>query len=364
MKLQEIIDVATFPEWQLTMIRLTIIYRILECGDQIPINPKRTNYEFIERVLDDMYSHQYLDIDENNEYYIATKRAETLRAKMVEVYDHALKFEIFGTVNLAMELPDNIVDEHGNVLDHCYDPRFEEPWTSEDEMGTTDLRIAMMTYLSEYAAEENSDAKPVDPRIIVFMQWLCDGKLKDENIWFDLKIGTFFKKVEEIIEGSYKWTDIGETEEESWGLMAAVYTAGMLEQRKRDGFECSNCEIPLAVFELNAQENGEELRNCPNPDCGASYEPPEPPTYECPKCSTEIKKGQKVCSGCSAEIDFNLSEGTIKEETQTITETEEDDYVWDYGYDYYGYGGYGYYDPYMPLADALIFCAAVDMLYY
>lgn len=355
-----------YPDWQLAMIRLTIIYRILECGDKLPLNVSGTDFEFVEKVLDDMHSNGYLEI-EKNEYYIATEKAKKLRAKLVEVYDHALKFEIFGTVNLAMELPEEITDEDGNVMDHCYDPRFDEPWEmTKEAAGTTDMRIAMMRWVSEVVEEEDETekAQPIDPKIIVFMQWLCDGKLKGD-IWFDLKLGSFFKQVEEIVDGSYHWQDTADTEEDAWEAMEDIYTAGMLEQRKRDGFECSNCGIPLAVFDLVAHRNGHELKTCPNPDCGASYEPPEPPTYECPKCKSEIEKGQRNCVGCGAEIDFSLPEGSVQETAETVTEeTVEDDYLWDYGYDYYGHVGHGYYDPFYPLADALVFCAAVDMLYY
>jgi len=370
MKLNEVVKFA-FPDWQLAMIRLTVIYRVLECGDEIPVNTKNTDYEFIDDVLTDMHDREILDISDNDLYYVATKKAEEMRAKLVEVYDHQLKFEIFGDVNVAMSLPDDICDDEGNVMDHCYDPRFQSPETSSErsKVGTTDMRIAMMQWLSELAEEEDEkgEAESVDPRIIVFMQWLCDGKLKGKEIWFDLKVGTFFKEVEDIVEGSYHWEDTADDEDEAWDVMESIYKAGLLEQRKRDGFECSACGIPLGVFEMNAKLDGEELTHCPNPDCGASYLPPEPPTYECPKCKSEIVRGQRACNGCGAEIDFSLPEGSIQDVTETVTEetTEyEDDYLWGYDYGYYGYNPYGYYSPYDPLVDALVFCAAVDMLYY
>ena len=368
MKLDNVVKFA-FPDWQIAMLRLTVVYRILECDDKIPVNTKGTDYEFIEEVLDDMHNRGLLDISIDDQFYVATDKATELRSKLVEAYDHQLKFEIFGDVNVAQDLPDDIVDEEGGVLDHAYDPRFKVPATPVDRerLGTTDMRIAMMQWLSELAEEEDEaeKAEAVDPLIIVFMQWLCDGKLKADDIWFDLKIGTFFKEVQEIVEGSYKWEDTAEKEDEAWDLMELIYKAGILEQRKRDGFECSACGIPLGVFEMNKKLDDEELTHCPNPECGASYEPPAPPLYECPKCDTEIQKGQQSCSGCGSEIDFNLPEGTVSQETETVTEeTTEYEEAWGCGYGYYGYSPYGYYNPYDPMIDALVFCAAVDMLYY
>ncbi len=367
MELNKIVEFA-FPDWQVAMIRLTVIYRILECGDEIPLNTKGTGYEFIESVLDDMHNRDLLDISDNEMHYVVTQKAKDLRAKLVEVYDHTLKFEIFGTVNVALELSDDITDDEGGVLDHCYDPRFQELQNmSHEEAGTTDMRIAVMRWLSESAAEEDDNAKDIDPKIIVFMQWLCDGKLKKDDIWFDLKAKTFFNEVEEIVEGSYQWRDVSDDEEEAWNVMETIYTAGLLEQRKRDNFECSACGIPLGVFEMNAEMDGEKLTHCPNPECGASYEPPEPPTYECPHCGSEIKAGQRSCTGCGAEIDFSMAAGTVATSEETVVTEEsvvEDDYLWDYDYGYYGYSPYGYYDPYSPMVDALVFCAAVDMLYY
>lgn len=364
MELNNIVKFA-FPDWQLALVRLAVVYRILECGEKIPLITEKTNYEFVDDVLNDMHNRGFLDISDDNMHYVVTSKGEGIRTQMVAVYDHSLKFEIFSTVNMSIELPDNITDEEGNILDHSYDPRFEALNKDKEETGETDLRIAMMIWASECVVEEDSSKSTIDPRMIVFMQMLASGKLQEKDFWFDLKAKTFFNEVEEIVNGSYEWEDVDDDEDTAWDIMEGIYTAGLLEEKKRNSFECSACGIPLGVFELNAQEDGEELTECPNPDCGASYLPPEPLSYECPKCKSTIESGQRSCSGCGAEVDFAMAEGSVSETTETVTE-EETSYedAWDYDYGYYGYSPYGYYNPYEPLVDALVFCAAVDMLYY
>lgn len=354
------------PEWQLTMLQLTIIYRVLECGEKIPLLTETTSYEFVNKLLDGMHNQGLLEISDDNQYWVAGKKGEELRNRMVEIFDHTIKFEIFASVAVALTPDDSITDEDGNVMDHCYDPRFgpfdkaSQAW--KDENGVEDMRIAMIRYLSEYTSEndDNGQAQPIDPHQIVFMQMLAEGKLKGD-IWFDLRMGTFFEEVSKIVESAYQWTDCGDDEEDSAAAMQQIYTAGMLEQRKRDGYECSACHIPLAIFEFNAHENNETLEQCPNPECGASYNPPEPEGggYECPKCGSTVGTTQRACGGCGALLDFSLPEGTVVTETVTEEVTEYEDETYDCWGGYYGYEPYGWYDPYDPYLDTLVFCAAV-----
>lgn len=359
----------TTPKWQVTMTQLTIIYRLLECSEKIPLITENTSYEFIKELLDGMHARDLLDIADDNQHWVATKKAEELRNGMVEMYDHTLKFEIFGDVALAMTPDENIANDEGDVLDRCYDPRFgpfevlaAELETFEEERGVEDIRIAMIRYLSEYAHEKAPDkADPIDPHMIVFIQMLAEGKLK-HDIWFDLRVGSFFGNVEKIVSSMYDWEDAGDSEDEASDAMDAIYTAGMLEQRKRDGYECSACQSPLAIFEFNAQREGNKLTECPNEDCGASYEPPEPEGggYECPSCQTTVGNSQSVCGGCGASLDFSMPEGTIST-TETVSETTviEEEEVWG---GYYGYDPYPYYDPYDPYLDAVVFAGCVGVV--
>jgi hypothetical protein len=241
-----------------------------------------------------------------------------------------------------------------HVFDHVYDPRFLPPESEAeaDELGTEDMRLAVMSYIAMKMAESD------------------EGKLKDDNIWFDLKLGAPFSEVEEIVEAAYKYTDVSDDDEEIDDVMQNIYTAGMLEQRKRDGYECSKCGIPLSVFEMNAKEDSEELTQCPNPDCKEDFQPPEPPPgtemFECPSCHQDIAHTQNYCIECGARIDWSLPQGSVHTETETVTEYVDDGYGYG-GYDYawggyYGYSPYGYYDPYDPFVDMLAFgvlCAVI-----
>lgn len=302
------------PDWQRTMLQLTIIYRVLECNDKLPLNVLKTDLEFVSSVLDAMHTVDLLKISDDDNQYVATQKAHDLRAKLVEVYDHALKFEIFADVNIALSPPDEILDDNGIVIEGKHDPRFEAPMTNSERenLGTEDLRISMMIYLGECAEEESDDedVESFDPEMIVFMQWLCNGKLKGDNIWFDLKAGTFFNEVQEIVDSMRKWEELGEDEDESDTIMGTIYTAGMLEQQKRDKHDK---EVDEARAEIHRQQ----------------MEGDDDDEYEV--------------------------------ETTTITVEEED--VWGCDYGYYGYEPYGYYNPYDPLLDAAVFCVAMGCMY-
>lgn len=355
------------------MLWLTVIYRMLECGDSIPLDTDGTPYAFIEEDLREMHRRELVQIRDDNTCWRPTEKAEQLRNKMVAMFDQALKFEIFAAVNLTLELGEDLSEDGLHVFDHVYDPRFQPPETPEqaDELGTEDLRLAMITYLAKCfsesdAAKDLGGRLDVDPHRVVFLQRLADGKLKDDNIWFDLKLGTPFKEVEEIVESAYRYTDVSDDPEEVDRVMQNIYTAGMLEQRKREGHECTKCEIPLAVFEMNAKEEGSALTHCPNPDCGEEFHPPAPPPganeYECPSCETTVYAGQHFCRGCGARLDFSLPEGTVE-----VTRVEEREYDGpDYGYvwgGYYDYVPYGYYHPYDPFYDVAAFAVLCAVLW-
>ena len=161
------------------------------------------------------------------------------------MYDQVFKFEIFSQVNITMALSENEIDDEGFLLDQFYDPRFKH-LSSADEMeeyGTEDMRLAMINFLCEEMATEE-EPLDLDPHRVVFIQMLSTGRFKNKDIWFSLKLEDIFDEVNDIVVSAYQWRDTAETENEAREIMKALYTAGMLEQRKRDGFECSGCGIP------------------------------------------------------------------------------------------------------------------------
>ncbi len=387
-------------DWKQEMLWLTILYRVLECKDAISIDTDGTKFSFIEKDLRAMHSEGLLEIAADNSRWTVTSKGKGVRDKMVAIFDNCLKFEIFGDVSLARELTEDESEDGTHVFDHYYDSRFEPPNSDakREEWGTEDMRIAMMTYLAETMKETDEGESykgslDLDPHRIVFMQRITEGVFKDENIWFDLALGKPFEDIEEVVTTAYKYTDVSEDPGEIDAVMQTIYTAGMLEQRKRDGLECAKCRIPIAVFEMNAKEDGQTLDACPNPDCGHDFGDAPPPAmargeggsggaqseYACPSCDSAIYAGQNSCNGCGARIDFSLPAGTVSEETVVETTYVEDyGYSWGwggydayygygYGYDawggYYGYSPYGYYDPWDPVVDMVAFGCVCAVLW-
>jgi hypothetical protein len=344
-------------DWKQEMLWLTILYRIAERKEQIPVINTDTDYSFIDVDLNDMVTKELLSVNTDSGFFDITEKGKVVCQNLLAIYDHLLKFEIFSIVNVALTLDEDETDDEGIPLNHIYDRRFQEVKEDEiDELGSEDLRLAMIQFLAEEMDDEENPLK-LDPHRVVFVQRLSKGLLNKKDIWFDFQLETVYNTVDEIVSSAYKWTDVAETKEDARSIMQAIYTAGMLEQRKRDGLECSECGIPLALFESDAKDNGETLEECPNPDCGASFAPP-PPEFECPACGAGIYGGQQVCS-CGALIDFGLPSGTVTTETTEETVYEEEP-IWT---DTYGYVPYGYYDPYDPFVNALAFGVVCSVLW-
>lgn len=346
------------PEWEQEMTALSVIYRIKECGDKIPMDTTGTEYSFVEPFLDIMHHRDLIEIEDKTHIWKVMPKGEKLIRKMVEMFDHAMKFEIFHAVRLDRDLNEDEEGEDGLVLDNIYDPRFEYNPRNHD---FEDMRLAVMTFLADQGN------LTLDPRRVVFLQMLINEEIKTETFWFDLRAGTLSREINEIIEFAYRWTDIADDEEEAAKVMEVLYSAGMIEQRKRDGYECSGCKIPLAMFEYHAQENGEELTECPNPSCGADFSPPPPPqgeaSFECPQCNRDVYPSQHKCA-CGAFLDFSLPEGHINTSTETVVETteEEEYYSGAFGYGY-GYDPYPYYHPFDPYYDLIAFGCLAAILW-
>lgn len=356
------------PQWQQEMIYMTVIYRLMERGEKMHIVDVGEDYAHIEKELTDMLAKDYLKHE--GEYWAPTEKARRFRDQMVAMYDQVLHFEVFAHVDLTRSLTEEEGerDEEGlilHVFDHLHDPRFEPSDNSAD------MRLAMLSFLSERMVSEGLVKEEVDPYRVVFLQKLADGELKSQDFWLMMRTGKFFREVQEIADSQYRWRDVSEDEEEAAWVMENIYTAGMLEQRKRDGYHCTRCESPLAIFEAHAQADGEgPLDHCPH--CGADFSPPPPPPsaaeFECPNCQADVNSSQHRCTGCGALLDFSLPPGSVKEETirETTVETDEVYGGWGYGgYDYYGGYGYqpvGYYDPWNPFVAAVgfgVLCAVI-----
>lgn len=281
---------------------------------------------------------------EDNKWQL-TNKGRTFYRNLLGSLDQAKKFEIFHKVWITRSLDENESEDGVQCFSGVYDPRFLEDKNPNAE--PEDLRIAMMTYIADAVADK-TDTEGFHVERVVFLQRLLDvldtGDTAD--FWIGVKSGEFFREVEEIGNSAYRWQDlVKENEDEAWETAAAIYTAGMLQQQKIRGQECSNCKAPLALQE--AENQCEE--------CQASFDPPPPPPaeFECPACQNDIYQGETYCRGCGADINFSLPAGTVSETEEVVTEPTE--YVDTYYDDPYTYVPYGYYSPWDPYTDALAF---------
>lgn len=329
--------------WKQECTWLFILYRMLEAGDEIPLLSQGTDYQFIEKELDAMHLAGLLELQEGKEFWIVSSKGKSVKSKMLGLFDQLFRFEIFSKVFLDAPFAQGVLDEHGNVRDHFYDPRFGK----RADQGGEDLRIAMMTFL----AMEFEAGDKLRPERIIFMQWLAEGKLLSNDAWFYLMAGTFFQEIEKIVANAYKWTDTADDVEQAKDAMKRIYTAGNFEQRKRDGHQCSKCHIPLAVLEY---ANKEAFKHCPNPECNADFTEPKSDVVrlKCPKCYCYVSSRKRSCYHCGAVLDFTLPMGMVSTENKTKIWTETEDFV-----------SYGYYDPFEPSQNRLAFAVWYDPLW-
>ncbi|KKR86926.1 MAG: hypothetical protein UU48_C0006G0061 [Candidatus Uhrbacteria bacterium GW2011_GWF2_41_16] len=355
------------PEWWRKCVYLAILYRIAEFGEKMEIiHLNHEDGQFVEPILMQMNRDALLDLASDGLHWTITTQGREFLKKMVELTDRLLPFEIFNGVRMQRRLENH---EHGDnpnfVYDDIYDPRFVKH--GENDPTATDMRIAMIEFMGMMHPD---GAVEIDPNLVVFIQKLVDREFRGNDFWFKLRVGTFFKQIEEIVQSAYRIEDLlhppmNLNQDAATLIMQDLYTAGMIEQQKRDGTQCSHCGITLAIFEQEARKNGGELTYCPNPNCEASFEPPPVPSteYECPNCGSGVSRNQRKCRGCGAYLNFGLFKGTVQENTvyKTVTEAVETP-VWGYGYEYYGYSPIGYYDPWNPV-DVFVTAALLSAIF-
>jgi predicted RNA-binding Zn-ribbon protein involved in translation (DUF1610 family) len=352
---------SSIAEWKRNILFLAILYEIQEQGRKV-FFPVSGEDALLKPAFDDMVSRGLLIDSHVTNTYQASEDGEKLRGQMVAMYDQLLKFEIFGAVNQALQLTTDISPNGTDVFDDLLDPRFTKSPESED------LRLAMLDWYST-AAQEQLDGKSIDLHQVVFMQKLRAGpsNYNSPTFWSDLRTGVIFKEIDEIVTSAVKWQQMGGTEEEASAAMNAIYSAGMIEQIKRDGDRCS-CGAYLGMYDYFSRVEGKTLESCPS--CEKAFNVPAVQaasvTEECPNCGYEIKPRHRKCHGCGAKIDRKLPNGSV---TEVTTETTvEDVYYTDSYYNPWSlsYLDYGYippppiypgvwYDPFDPIASVASF---------
>jgi hypothetical protein len=352
-------SMSDWEPWKREMAGLAVLYRLAIVKQEIPIATIGTDFTFIDPLLDEMYRKGLIDQQDQLCWTMTEKGAAVIRTA-IQTYDHLLKFEIFAKVDLGRTLTDQEANpgSPNQVFDNIYDPRFGNP-QAPDELGAwEDMRLAVMTFLQETV----ENGAPIELHRVVFMQKLAAGQLWSPSFWGDLRLGTVFEEIEMIVDTTIKWREVADTVEDCALAMRTLYTAGMVEQRKRDGRECSNCGTPLAIYQAIANEAGQPLTGCPNPSCGSSFgSPPGDGGLECPRCHAALDPSQRIC-GCGAHLDYSLPPGTIHEKTVSDT-VEEVVPAWGTYYDSL-FVPYGYYDPRAwTMADAVAFGVVCAVLW-
>ncbi len=334
-------------DWKKQVVALATLYLMLERNAEISVHP-RTQGELQKTTLFAMAKsglirdHDGLGLA-SGPIWAVTENGRAAMKGAVAAQDVLRQFEIFAHVDLSVSLDDADKLPDGSLRPEAWDPRFAEG------EGSFDMRLAVLSWLS-YSVTK----KPFSPHTTVFLQKLGSGALSVESFWADL--GTALAEVDEIVKTAYSWTDVSATRslEESDRIMKAVYSAGQAEQRKRDGSACSECGVPLHVFETEAEKRNEFLAKCPC--CPHVFEPAAGTpgaAMSCPKCSSPIAPGDPYCGGCGATVDFSLPTGSVQTETHETTS----EVVWSKSY---GYVSYGWLDPWDPYVDLV----ALDCLYY
>jgi hypothetical protein len=317
--------------WRNDVVALSALYLMLERGQTLKSEGKLSNPIFVQMEKAGLITDMGLEYEVTDVGREAVKRA-------VAAQDVLRQMEIFACVDVTRALTQNeaspFADEAGQVRAEVWDPRF-----AADNPNAFDMRLAVITWLGETVTK-----KPVVPETIVFLQKLGSGQLSIELFWSDVR--KTLDEVEAVVASAYKWQDAAPGDVQAADkAMRAIYAAGQLEQRKREGTTCGGCGIPLVVFEQQAAARGEDLGGCP--ECLRIFPPAEATGLSCPKCKSVIYEDDAHCGGCGATIDFSLPTGTVQTDT---TETITTEPVWSSSY---GYVSYGWLDPWNPIADAV-----------
>ncbi len=315
-------------DWRRDVLALSALYLMLERCVDIPV---RHGNALQVSVLSDMAKAGL--IRERGPVWAVTEAGRASLARAVAAQDVLRQVEVFSSVAPGQVLQPSVLDDGGGLRADAWDPRFT------DGPDAFDMRLAVISWIAE----------TVSLHTLVFLQKLGGGTFSVERFWQDVE--ATLSEVDRVVDTAYRIEDACPFDRaEALARMAAIYSAGLVENQKRDGNQCSSCGIPLALFDKDATARGTSLQKCPCcPHIFAPLTLEEPGSYSCPKCSTVVTEFDARCSGCGATIDFSLPAGTVEETEEAVTTTET---VWSSSY---GYSSYGWLDPWDPFVDLAVF---------
>ncbi len=291
------------------LVLLAVLYRVDRTREKIGVLPNTQDQDFIEKTVTRMQVAGLLEQEPKAAHMRLTAKGKKILLDMIRIFDRTVQMNIFARVRIFDDLPEDLVDENGDVHGEKLDPRFGNPDEPTSE-NMVDIRLAMVHYLAENHPEKEQE---VDPYLVVFLQKLTDGELAEENFWRRLSIGQVFRDIREIVDSAKTWRSMADDEGDARAIMQGLYQAGMLELQKREGDVCSACDANLALYADAIAEKDE----CPF--CGRSF---ADKVVEIPQ-------------------EDGFSDEEVVEETIIVEETT----IWR-EYEDYGYRPVLYYDPY------------------
>lgn len=229
------------PALNSEFIKSAVLYRLLEKNDPIPIEVSGTKYEFLERELDGLVRAGLIEANLEEQIFEPTQSGAEAFDRLLDVYEALLDLDVFATVNLSLELEDDLFDEEGQILDEELDPRFEE--ASDDEeaerLGSTDLRLPLLDFMAERACQKqkqnyNKAARHAALSRVVFLQELGNEKFSDDDAFFDLKHGTFAGEIDDIVSSVPPWIELAREFSPPEKLMNMIAEAGFSDAIKRE----------------------------------------------------------------------------------------------------------------------------------
>lgn len=277
--------------WREQMVHLALL-REIHLG-RVPVVITGTEFEYVGTALKRMHDANYIRTTGDLRFVLGPDAQNDLK-KAVAMLDAAEALSVFGTFDpnrplitqkrleelrgQGIEGGEVETDDGENVYDYLHDPRF--PLKTEPGKHYLDLRIAMMRWTNDHKSSEVGGK--VDPRTLVYLQRLIDGKLRRERpeLWRDLLLGGSLDDVERTVETAYRWEQSAHNRAAANTIMQQLERAGAVELLKRRGRHCGHppCAIPLGVYDYNESQAGRELTECPG--CKSLFKAPPAPAVE------------------------------------------------------------------------------------
>lgn len=217
-----------------------LLYRVLARGESIPQDLTTSPWQLLEPTLRDMLSAGLLQRGEGA-FLEVTDDARSRWRGLSSLLEGVQLLDVLAYVNLHVTLDEHVSDDSEDVFDDVSDPRYTRPRSADEAetWGTEDMRLAVLTYLSEQHASsvegKAHGAHEVDPHRVALLLQLVDGRFRDDGAWFDLAHGGPSRELDERVESAYRYDDVSDDAREIDDVVRHIFEASVIERRKRAG---------------------------------------------------------------------------------------------------------------------------------